>query len=108
MGETKLPATGPDPSGDALLGNCATARNSDTLSDAILALCATANLAKHAEELTEKWAPGIFKNPGQGSLTRGAAALGLGNSAKAIELLRGEHSMSEPIRSRITFAGWRI
>jgi len=78
----------PDPSWDALLGNCETARRARAVSDAVVALCGTAALVERAEEQNKHWTPGVFKNPAQVPLTRAAEEFGLGHPARAVELLQ--------------------
>ena len=78
----------PDASWDSLLGNCETTRKANAVSDAALALCGTAALVERAEELNERWTPGVLKNPAQVPLTRAAEEFGLGRPARAIELLQ--------------------
>jgi predicted Zn-dependent protease len=77
----------PNPNGDALLGNCGTARRAGAVSEAILALCGNSALAERAERSNQRWSPGNLKNPAQVPLNRAAAELGLGHPARAIELL---------------------
>jgi DNA-binding winged helix-turn-helix (wHTH) protein/tetratricopeptide (TPR) repeat protein len=77
----------PDPNGDALLGNCGTARRTGAASEAILALCGGTALADRAERPNQRWSPVNLKNPAQAPLNRAAAELGLGHPSKAIELL---------------------
>jgi DNA-binding winged helix-turn-helix (wHTH) protein len=96
----------PDPAGDALLGNCATARETgettdpsldrvnlaaivpvNRIGDAVLALCGTPALAEKAEERNEQWVTGVYRSPAKVPVTRAAIAYGLGDPGKAIELL---------------------
>ena len=86
----------PDAGGDALIGNCETARKAGldaprflgfTVSDAALALCGTPALVERAEELNKQWARGYLGNPAKVPLTRAAAEFGLGHTDKAMELL---------------------
>jgi len=97
----------PDAGGDALIGNCGTARRTGALSDssldrvdlpplipanhtgdAVLALCGNPALAQMAEELNKGWVSSIYKSPAQVPLTRAAAELGIGHTDKALELLQ--------------------
>ena len=96
----------PDPAGDALLGNCATARETgeaadpgldrvnlaalvpvNRIGDAVLALCGTPGLAAKAEERNKQWITGVYRSPAKVPVTRAAIAYGLGDPGKAIELL---------------------
>jgi tetratricopeptide (TPR) repeat protein len=96
----------PDPGGDALLGNCTTARKSseagdpsldrvnlaalvpaNRIGDAVLALCGTPDLARIAEDRNRHWITGVYRSPAKVPVTRAAIAFGLGDPRKAIELL---------------------
>lgn len=96
-----------DPAGDALVGNCATAREAsdpvdpsidrvhnaalvpaDHIGGAELALCPTAPLLEKAEELNQRWANIPNRSFAQVPVIRAAIALGLGHADKAIELLQ--------------------
>jgi DNA-binding winged helix-turn-helix (wHTH) protein/tetratricopeptide (TPR) repeat protein len=78
----------PNPNGDALLGNCDTARKTGAVSEAILALCGSSSLAARAEKPNQRWSPSNLKrNPAQVPLNHAAVELGLGHPARAIELL---------------------
>jgi DNA-binding winged helix-turn-helix (wHTH) protein/predicted Zn-dependent protease len=96
----------PESAGDALVGNCATARKMDEaadpsldrvnlatiipvnrIGDAILALCGTPSLAEKAEERNKKWISGEYRSPAKVPVTRAAIAFGLGDPQRAIELL---------------------
>ncbi len=96
----------PDAAGDALLGNCATARETgeaadpgldrvnlaalipvNRIGDAVLALCGTPGLAEKAEERNKQWVTGVYRSPAKVPVTRAAIAYGLGDPGKAIELL---------------------
>jgi DNA-binding winged helix-turn-helix (wHTH) protein/tetratricopeptide (TPR) repeat protein len=96
----------PDPAGDALLGDCATARETgeaadpsldrvnlaalvpvNRIGDAVLALCGTPGLAEKAEERNKQWITGVYRSPAKVPVTRAAIAYGLGDPGKAIELL---------------------
>jgi DNA-binding winged helix-turn-helix (wHTH) protein/tetratricopeptide (TPR) repeat protein len=78
----------PNPNGDALLGNCDTARKAGAVSEPILALCGSSPLAEPPKRPNQRWSPSnLKKNPAQVPLNRAAAELGLGHPARAIELL---------------------
>jgi eukaryotic-like serine/threonine-protein kinase len=104
--DTEAMYSKPDPAGDALLGNCATARKTgeaadpsldrvslaamvpvNRIGDAVLALCGTPGLAKKAEERNQQWITGRYRSPAKVPVTRAAIAFGLGDPGKAIELL---------------------
>ena len=96
----------PDAAGDALVGNCATARETgeaadpgldrvnlaalipvNRIGDAVLALCGTPDLAEKPEKRNKQWVTGVYRSPAKVPVTRAAIAYGLGDPVKAIELL---------------------
>jgi DNA-binding winged helix-turn-helix (wHTH) protein/tetratricopeptide (TPR) repeat protein len=82
----------PDAAGDALLGDCRTARKTNAVSPETLALCGNVELAERSERLNAQTAKehstDTLWNAARLPLLLGAEELGLGHPAHAIELLQ--------------------